>query len=215
MLRAILWDNDGVLVDSERIFFEVNRDYFARHAITLSEENFFDWYLVRDCGAWHLLAERGMSKEELARCRSDRNDLYLSRLLSEDIPLTPGIEEVLKRLAPRVRMAVVTSSRRDHFEAIQSNSCLLKSFDFILTLDTYARAKPAPDPYLKALEKLSLTASECIAVEDSPRGLAAANSAGIDCIVVRSPLARHCAFSGALRVVDSMSQLATELDSLL
>jgi HAD superfamily hydrolase (TIGR01509 family) len=215
MLRAILWDNDGVLVDSERIYFEVNRDYFARHSVQLSEQNFFDWYLARDCAAWHLLAEQGMSPIEIAQCRIERNDLYTQRLMHEDCLLSPGITEVLAKLHPLVRMAVVTSCNKEHFAVIHRNGRLAKYFDFVLTAETYAKVKPAPDPYLKALEALSLSASDCVAVEDSPRGLTAARSAGIKCIVVRSPLTRQCKFAGAYRVVDSMSQLADELQNLL
>ena len=58
MVEAILWDNDGVLVNTESLFFEVNRDFFAEYDIRLSEQEFFDWFLKENCGAWHLLKER-------------------------------------------------------------------------------------------------------------------------------------------------------------
>ena len=215
MLRAILWDNDGILVNSERVFFEANREYFARHSIELSEQDFFDWFLVQDCGAWHLLSEKGMSTSEIDQCRMDRNQLFSQRLLSDDSLLFPGVSEVLARFHPLVRMGVVTSSSNEHFTIIHRNHGIAKYFDFVLTAESYAKAKPAPDPYLKALEKLALPANDCVAIEDSPRGLAAARSAGIRCIVVRSQLTHHCSFSGAYRVVDSMHELAGELDQLL
>ncbi len=100
MLRAILWDNDGILVDSERIFFEVNRAYFERQDIELFEQDFFEWFLVQDCGAWHLLAEQGLSPSEIAQCRVDRNRLFTERLMAEESLLIPGVSEVWRNFAP-------------------------------------------------------------------------------------------------------------------
>jgi HAD superfamily hydrolase (TIGR01509 family) len=204
-----------VLVDSERIYFETNRDYLARHSLELSENAFCDLFLVQDLGISHLLATRGLSPEDIARCRAERNDLYTKRLLSAGSLVMPGIKTVLERFHTRARMAIVTSSRSDHFQTIHRNTGLLEFFEFVLTADDYARSKPAPDPYFKALKTCALRADECVVVEDSPRGLAAARAAGIDCIVVRTPLTRNRDFPGACEVVDSVSQLAAALESRL
>lgn len=215
MLRAIFWDNDGVLVDSERVFYEANRDYFLGHGIELGADKFFEWFLEQDCGAWHLLEARGMSPEQIVRCRAERNERYSERLHAQgELPI-PGIAALLEALHPRVAMAVVTSSSREHFDTIHRNSGLRKYFRFVLTADTYARAKPAPDPYLKALAEAQAPAHECVAIEDSPRGLAAANAAGLRCIVIRTPLTRDHAFRGAYRVVDSVAELGDEVEALL
>ena len=213
-MRAILWDNDGVLVDSERIFFDVNREYFARHAVDLSEQNFFDWFLVQDLGAWHLLADRGYSAADIAHCRAERNALYSERLAASPPLANPGVEDVLRAFHRTIPMAVVTSSSPEHFAAIHDRTGLARYFDFVLTADTYAKAKPAPDPYLKAIEVLAIRAEHCIAVEDSPRGLAAARAAAVDCVVLRTSLTRGFAFEDALRVVDSVAELADVLREL-
>ena len=72
MLSAILWDNDGVLVDTERFYYQANRDYLRGHGIELSEAQFFEWFLADNCGAWHLLEAGGASAEQIARWRRER-----------------------------------------------------------------------------------------------------------------------------------------------
>ncbi|RFP11048.1 HAD family phosphatase [Duganella sp. BJB488] len=214
MLRAILWDNDGVLVDTERLFYEANRDLFRPLGLELSEQHFFDWYLADNCGAWHLLEPR-LSVAEIDAWRDERNRQYAATLASENIPAIDGVGEVLASLSPRLRMGVVTSSNRDHFEIIHDRLDLLPHFEFVLTFDTYARSKPAPDPYLLGLERLGVRADECLVVEDSPRGLQAATAAGIRCIVLRNELTRGHDFPGAWRVVDTMPQLLAEIEQLI
>ncbi len=214
MLQAILWDNDGVLVDTERLFYEANRELFAPLGVTLSEQHFFDYYLADNCGAWHLL-EPQLSIEQIEVERSERNRKYALRLASEQIPAIAGVAEVLASLAPRLRMGVVTSSNRDHFHIIHGRLDLLRHFEFVLTHECYVHSKPSPEPYLLGLQRLGLGPEQCVVVEDSPRGLQAATAAGMRCLILRNHLTRHYAFPGAYRVVDSMPQLQAEIEALL
>ncbi len=213
MIKGVLWDNDGVLVDTERFFFEVNRDLFRAHGIELTERMFLDWYLRDNCGAWHLID--GVTPELIVARRADRDVMYSARLVAEAIGPVAGIEAVLAHVGARVPMGVVTSARRDHFELIHNGLDLVRHFQFVLTSDDYGGTKPSPEPYLRGLERLRVAAQDCLVVEDSPRGLQAANAAGIACIVLRHPLTREHRFDGAYRVVDSMAELQAEIDALL
>ena len=214
MLQAILWDNDGVLVDTERLFYEANRELFRPLGLELSEQHFFDWYLADNRGAWHLL-EPAMDEVQIEAARAQRNERYALRLASEHIPAIGGVAEVLASLAPRVRMAVVTSSIREHFEIIHGRLPLRRHFEFVLTHESYANSKPSPDPYLLGLERLGVAAADALVVEDSPRGLQAAMAAGIRCVIVRNALTRGHDFPGAYRVVDTMAELLAEIELLL
>ena len=214
MLQAILWDNDGVLVDTERLFYEANRELFRPLGLELSEQHFFDWYLADNRGAWHLL-EPAMGEAQMAEHRALRNRSYALRLASEHIPAIDGVAGVLASLAPRVRMAVVTSSIREHFDIIHARLPLRRHFEFVLTHESCAHSKPAPDPYLLGLARLGVAAADALVVEDSPRGLQAAMAAGIRCIILRNALTRGHDFPGAYRVVDTMAQLLAEIELLL
>ncbi|HEX7984224.1 MAG TPA: HAD family phosphatase [Duganella sp.] len=212
MLQAILWDNDGVLVDTERLFYEANRELFRPLGLELTEQHFFDLYLVDSCGAWHLL-QPALDAERIVERRAQRD--HARRLASEHIPPIAGVAEVLASLAPRVRMGVVTSSLREHFDIIHGRLPLRRHFEFVLTQESYANSKPSPEPYLLGLERLGVAAADALVVEDTPRGLQAAMAAGIRCIVVRNALTRGHDFAGAYRVVDSMPALLGEIEALL
>jgi beta-phosphoglucomutase-like phosphatase (HAD superfamily) len=98
---------------------------------------------------------------------------------------------------------------------IHGRTDLLKYFDFVLTSADFTRSKPNPEPYLLAVERSGCAPQECVAIEDSERGLLAATLAGIRCIVVPTPLTRGCAFASAHCIVSSAGQvpaLCAELD---
>ena len=215
MLSAILWDNDGVLVDTERFYYQANRDYLRGHGIELSEAQFFEWFLADNCGAWHLLEAGGASPEQIALWRRERNALHLELIHAASELVTPGIEPLLASLAGRVEMGIVTSATQASFDAIHARHDLLRHFRFALTAETYERSKPAPDPYLLGVDRIGRPADECLVIEDSPRGLAAARAAGLRGIVLRSPLTHGHDFAGADRVVDSVAELGEAIEALL
>lgn len=216
-IEGILWDNDGVLVDTERLFYQSNREVFLPFGIELSELDFFNWYLADNCGAWHLLEQGGMTQQRIAELRDGRNRRYSELLLDAAVTPIAGVAPMLSALsalAPRLRMGVVTSSMGHHFELIHGKLDLLRHFGFVLTAEAYVHPKPSPEPYLLGLERLGLQAAQCVVVEDSPRGLAAATAAGIRCIVLRHALTRHYEFPGAWRIVDTMAELHALLAAL-
>ena len=125
MIEAILWDNDGVLVDTEHLYFQATQSVLASAGVSLMEQQYIDHFLVEGRGAWHLLEERGVGADEIARLREARNDLY-GRLLREGPRVIPGIGETLDALRGRYVMGVVTSSRKDHFDLIHEHTGLLQ-----------------------------------------------------------------------------------------
>lgn len=214
-LKGILWDNDGVLVNTEHLFYESNREIFAEHGIDLTAKHFFDWFLTENFGAWHLLHDKGYAKAQTDALRDLRNQRYGARLHAEGQLQIPGIEKVLARLWQRVAMGVVTSAKLEHFQLIHGKLDLRPYFDFIVTEEDTQETKPSPQPYLLGLQKLGIGVEDCIAIEDSPRGLQAACSAGLRCIVLRHPLMQDFGFEGAYRVVDTPDQLLQEIEALL
>lgn len=209
MIKAIFFDNDGVLVDTEKLYYRANKETFAKMDIDLSEELYIEYFLKRSLGTWHLAEAKGFDKEQIRHYHTERNLLY-SRLLSTEMRVIDGVETTLQKLHGKYKMGIVTSSRKDHFEIIHNKSGLLKYFDFVLASEDYEKSKPAPDPYLKAVELSGFNKAECVAVEDSERGLKAALNAGIGCYVIPTPLTKQCDFTGALKILNSITEL-TEL----
>jgi HAD superfamily hydrolase (TIGR01509 family) len=200
MVEAILWDNDGVLVDTECLFFESTRRILASIAIQLTLEQFLDLSLRQGRSAFDLAIESGWPKEQVTNLKRERDLLY-SEMLRDQTRVLPGVAETLKALHRQVRMGVVTSSQRQHFDAIHARIGLTAYFEFVLAREDYGKAKPNPEPYLLALQRLRVKAENCVAVEDSERGLAAARAAGLRCLVIPNEITRSCSFRGASAIL--------------
>ncbi len=205
--RAILWDNDGVLVDTERWYFQATREILAEIGIDLTEALYFKHFLASSGGVWPIAAARGVGEAEIESLRRRRNERYRAYLELQPLVI-PGVRDVLESLRPHFKMGIVTSSRRDHFETIHRRSGLLEFFDFALTLEDYARAKPEPDPYLAGIARTDCAPAECLAIEDAPRGLAAACAAGIDCWVIPTDLSKPANFASAKRILKNVQEAA-------
>lgn len=210
MVGAILWDNDGVLVDTERLFFESTRKTLARVGIELSLEQFLELSMRQGRSAFKLAAERGWAEQKIAELKRERDALY-SEMLRNQTQVLPGVPETLRSLHGRMRMAVVTSSQRQHFDVMHADLGLTGYFEFVLAREDYGEAKPSPEPYLLALHRLGMKAESCVAIEDSERGLAASRAAGLRCLVIPNDLTRNSSFHGATRI---LSRAAAVLDVL-
>lgn len=208
--QALLWDNDGVLVDTERWYFQATREVLAEVGIELTEALYFEHFLASANGVSHIAGLRGFSETEIARLRKIRNELYEHHLRNQPLPI-PGVLETLQSLRPHFTMGIVTSSRRTHFETIHHRTGFLEFFDFAITADDCENCKPAPDPYLQAIVRSGFPAPNCLAIEDAPRGVVAARAAGLDCWVVPTALSRYADFSGATRIVSGVAEVASLL----
>ena len=207
MIKAVLWDNDGVLVDTEKLYFTATRDVLSEIGVDLTTELFIQISLKQGRSTFDLASEKGVKPEVIDRLRTHRNRRY-SELLRNGVRVLDGVEGSLRQLRGKVLMGVVTSSLKAHFEIIHSGTGLLPLFDFVLTREDYQKSKPDPEPFLTAVTRNGLRTEECIIVEDSARGLAAAKAAGIRCIVVPNRLTQNSNFSGAYRVVKSAQEVA-------
>jgi HAD superfamily hydrolase (TIGR01509 family) len=205
-IKAILWDNDGILVDTEKYYFQSTREFLATLGIDLTHELYLQISLKEGKSALDLALDRGMTADEMLALRQQRDKRYIE-LLHQDIEIMAGVEEVLKALTPRYKMAVVTSSRRQYFDIIHKNTELLPFFDLILTREDYKNSKPDPEPYQLALEKLEITADEALVVEDSERGVTAAHRADIRCAAIPNPLTHDGDFTLACCVLESCRHL--------
>jgi HAD superfamily hydrolase (TIGR01509 family) len=211
-IRAVFWDNDGVLVDTERLYFEATRRTLAGASVDLTEALYHDLFLVEARGAWHLAEAAGASPGRVAELKGARDRLYVELLRGGDHAI-PGVRDALAALAGKLTMAVVTSSHREPFEVIHARTGLLRFFDFVLVREDYTRSKPDPEPYLAAVARAGVDPRECLVVEDSERGLRAAVAAGLRCWVVPTALTRAGDFSAADRVLASIADVARALDT--
>jgi HAD superfamily hydrolase (TIGR01509 family) len=203
--RFLLWDHDGVLVDTERWYFAALREAMAPLGVDFDQATYLE-FMADGRMYWELALARGATLEDVARQRVVRNRLYQQYLSREPLEI-PGVTEVLDLLASDHRMAVVTTSRREDFQLIHRSRDLLRKMEFVLTIEDYPEPKPHPAPYLAALARFGAQPEHAVVIEDSARGLKAARAAGIDCIVIRHPFTAAQDFTGAWRMVDSIREV--------
>ncbi len=206
MYRTILWDNDGILVRSEDLYYEATREIMRRVKVDLTVEMYRQYFLRENGGAWHLVRGRGHDPLFVEKLRAARNELYGRLLQTRDIAMD-GAGEALRQLAGRFRMGIVTSSKREHFEIIHRRTGFLPYFEFVVGEGDYRHSKPDPEPYQIALGRCGGRAEECLAIEDSERGLRAVKGAGLDCWIIPTSLTAESDFSKADRVVENIRQI--------
>lgn len=208
MIKAIFWDNDGVLVDTEGVFFRANLETLARVGISLQWEQFEEISLVKGGSVLQLAEKPGTSA--FYQLRGERDDRYADLLTREPLVID-GVRDVLETLRGKYVMGIVTSSGQEHFDIIHRQSGLLPYFQFVLTMKDCVHYKPHPEPYLRAMELAGFAPQECLVIEDSPRGLASALGAGIRCIVIPNKFTYANNFAGAYKILKSVKELPAVL----
>jgi HAD superfamily hydrolase (TIGR01509 family) len=201
MFKAIFWDNDGVLMETEHLYYRANAEALARCGVELTLETFRRVSLER---GESVLALAGVAEDDLRPWRDGR----YHDLLGSQASVIPGVLDTLAVLHGRLPMAIVTSCRRHHFERMHRCSGLTGYFDFILTREDYRNSKPDPEPYLTACRRAGLQPAECLAVEDSPRGVTSAARAGLAVAAIPGELNRGGDFSPARWVLDDVLQVS-------
>ncbi len=205
MKKYILFDNDGVLVETEKWYYLANVEILKTMGITLDEERYRD-IMVNGQSAFLLAEEAGFDSASVEAARDRRNELYQHYLETEDITIE-GVYDVLAALNEKYRMGIITSARREDFELIHAKRGITDHMEFALCSGEYGRSKPHPDPYLNGLARFGGEKHEAIVVEDSERGLRSAVNAGIDCVVVHNHFTISHDFSNATHRIKTLHEL--------
>ena len=208
--KWIFWDNDGVLVDTEALYFQANREALSRLGIDLTRDLFEQISIKEGHSTFVLAKNQGIDPETIHHMHEARNLRYCE-LLGNGIRVMEGVYETLNRLSGKISMGVVTSCRKMHFDIIHKDLNLLDFFDFVITSEDVTHTKPDPEPYLKALGKSGCTPEDCLVVEDAERGLLSATAAGIDCIVIPNIFSMKGNFSSAYRILNNISEIIDEV----
>ena len=205
MKKYILFDHDGVLVDTELWYYRAGARALADIGFTMDEDQYLR-DMNQGLATWAQARAAGVDEETIGRQREVRNGYYQEYLRTERIEID-GVVEALAELATYVRMAIVTTARRVDFDVIHEGRHIRRFMEFVLTREDYRLAKPHPEPYLTALKRFGATRQETLVVEDSSRGLSSAVAAGIDCAVVHNDFTQSQDFSRASYRIDTLSEL--------
>jgi beta-phosphoglucomutase len=220
-LRAVLFDFDGVLVNSEPLHFAALRDALAPEGIVIDEPEYARTYLAYD--DWEAvriaLGRHGLSQDSERVAAIAARKAALFEEMQAHIPLFPGARELVMRLSGQYPLAIASGARHGEIESILLAAGLLDAFAAIVGADDVTSTKPHPEPYLAAMARLvdrapGILPAECLVFEDSMAGIASALTAGMKVVAVAHSYAPE-KLTAAHRVVPSLEGLTTqEMQSL-
>lgn len=214
-IKAVLFDHDGTLVDSEPIHFLLWKQVLDRYDISLTDKQYRDHYAGVPTPANAKDIVRRFSLDESADVLIEKkNSAVHEYLQAQPFPLMPTARKTISSLHRRgLKLAVVTGASGSAAQATLQGYALQNYFSALVSGDDVKRSKPAPDCYLLALKQLEIIPSECIAIEDTEHGMKAAVGAGIPCIAIPTDMSRNHNFSDAIAVLDGLGEALNYIEN--
>ena len=213
MIRAVVFDFDGVLADSEPLHLAASQEMFASVGITLTREEYYARYLGYDDETMIrvLAKDRGWTPDaqQISALISDKARMF-DRLIEQTDVLFPGAAACVERLAQDYPLGIASGALREEIELILRRARLDRHIRFIVASGDTPRSKPAPDPYARAAQLHALPPADCVAIEDSRWGIESAKMAGLKCVGITNTYAA-AQLSTADRVVTSLDEFTAGL----
>ncbi len=185
-IRAVIFDLDGVMFDSEILHKIAWEKVFAQQGIFLDDTVYAMGIGVSDKDFLKGLVKKNLIPDRID-CFLDEKRRSLFEISDQAKPFD-GIEKLLKELSLKYKLAVASNSDKNFVMKLIENAGFIKFFNVIMGFQDISKPKPDPEIYLKCAERLGIPASGCIVIEDSPAGIKAAKSAGMRCIAITSML---------------------------
>ena len=217
MLRAVIFDFNGIIVDDEPIHFELFQRVLNEEGINLTEEDYYARYLgFDDRGAFTTRYRehgRGLSRSELAQL-IERKAAYYREDIKSKMRVFPGVQTLIPELAKKLPLAIASGALRNEIEIILSGIGLFAYFRAVVSAEDVTRGKPEPEIFLKALAQLNaalsndhpISAAECLVIEDSKEGIRGARRAGMKCLAVTNSHPAEL-LDEADSIVDSLEEI--------
>lgn len=206
MIRAILWDLDGVIVDSEEMTRHRWIKTYKELGYIVPYEIFYQTMGLRTHEAYDLInteceLELDLTFDEFFAIHKK------NRGKRPDVPLVPHVKEVLKKLHEKYLLAVVTSANKKWMHEMLKPQGLEQYFRVMVASESIKNAKPHPEPYLNALKKLGITPSEAAVIEDSPHGITSGKKAGAIIIARKADHNKTQTFTKADFVIKDLREI--------
>jgi beta-phosphoglucomutase-like phosphatase (HAD superfamily) len=216
MLKAIIFDFDGVIADTEPLHLKAFQLTLEEDGITLSEEEYNDNYLAYDDKTFfkELLKDRNIEHDgDIVSDYINRKSGHFNNVLRGNILILEGVPDFISKISGKYPLSIGSGALRDEIVEILESVDLKKHFDIIVSADEVVNCKPDPEVYLKVLGQLNesdgaqISADECLVIEDSISGIKAAHSAGMKCLAITNSYSAED-LSKAELVTDSLKSVS-------
>jgi beta-phosphoglucomutase len=223
MIKAIFFDFNGVIIDDEPLQMAVYQEILHERGIGITEADYYSALGLDDEGFVRVAFERAKQPliDEVLNEVLEEKSVRHRKLIADELPLFPGVVTFLKATARHYSLGLVSMANRDEIGYVLDRAGLRSLFSAIVTTEDVSVTKPAPDCYLRGLEKLNekrraerllpLLAHECLAIEDSPPGIEAGRTAGIHTLGITNTVSeQQLRAAGAEVVTASLADWTVE-----
>lgn len=213
MLKVIIFDLDGVLVDSQPLQYKAYNQVFALRGFPITPAEWeVEWiHKSMSCRKWIEQQNLQLDVEEM---RTAKREIY-DKLIITELQLKPGVNQAISALAKYYTLSIASASMKASLDLIAQKFNFKTSFQLIISdqIEEIKRPKPFPDVFLYVAQRLGVSPAECVVIEDSVAGLEAAKAAGMKCVICpdsryQSPESR---FKQADKIIDSLEELNPEM----
>lgn len=214
MSYGVIFDMDGVLIDSGPAHYESWKQLARQHGIEVTDEQFSHAFGRPSRDIIRTLWGNDVSDDDIARYDAEKERLY-REIVHGNLPLMPGVRDALAGLKDAgYTMAVATSGPRENLELVLDEGGLRPFFAATVTGFDIEHGKPAPDCFLLAADRINLQPADCVVVEDAPVGIKAGVAAGMPVIALAGThAADRLTDAGATRVVEQLVEITADLVS--
>src|SRR3990172_12873736 len=216
MIRAIIFDFDGVITDSEPVHLKMFQKVLSEMGITLNAKEYYEVYLgMDDKGCFTtILKSNGMgTAPQLIQSLIQKKTNYLMEYIKNDLFIYAGVVELVGSSRKDYLLAIASGALRHEIEFVLESAGICSAFNVIVSAEDVSEGKPNPECFNKALERLNeissqpITTADCFIIEDSIAGIEAAKAAGIRCVAVTNTYGRD-----RLKMADIVVNSVTDID---
>ena len=207
MIKAVIFDLDGVMVDSERVHIEAEKQTMLKYGVRISSEELRRYTGTTARFMFTELVEKYKLNTTFEKIFSEKEEI-LFKLMEKNVQPTKGIIELLEKLKrENIKLAIASSSHKRLITYVLEKLNIVDLFDSIVSSEDVIYGKPNPEIFLRAANELNVNPVECSVIEDSKLGVEAAKSAGMKCVGYRNPDSGNQDLSKADVVIDNFSAL--------
>lgn len=206
MVKAVIWDMDGVIIDSENHYIRLEKEFLDRLGIQAEEKILHSFMGTPFSHYFPIMAEKYGSTKSLDEAKEEYQR-FIEELYDKHVDLTPGVEEVFEELSEKYKFALATSTTKKLASNVLGRFNLVNFFNVRVHGDEIKNGKPDPEIFLKALSDLGFKEDEVVVIEDSLNGIKAGKEAGMKVVAFKASHNKDIDFSLADYVIEDLKEV--------